>query len=136
MDMNLKPDIPSAPVNSSESLSDLPDLQHMGATTTVDTAATASSNAAVRPQSETIAQDEPDVFDVEEGSLLPPAQIEVPYPVMPVISSLPGTTASPIRVPFGSGKGELIDLPGVARSNCWFHVASSPVQRVDDAILP
>ncbi|THY29082.1 hypothetical protein D6D00_03837 [Aureobasidium pullulans] len=117
MDINLKSDTPSAPVKSSESLSDLPDLQYMGATTAVDATATASSDAAVGTQPETIAQDEPDVFDVEEGSLLPPAQIEVPYPVMPVISSLPGTTASPIRVPFGSGKGELIDLPGVARSN-------------------
>jgi hypothetical protein len=36
---------------------------------------------------------------------------------MPLVSSLPGTTASPIRVPFGNGKGELIDLPGLARSD-------------------
>ena len=50
-----------------------------------------------------------------EGSLLPPAQPEVMYPVMPTISPLPGTTASPIRVPFGSGRGELIDLPGLPR---------------------
>lgn len=61
--------------------------------------------------------DEFETFDEDEGSLLPPPQVEVPYPVMPVISSLPGTTASPIRIPFGGGKGELIDLPGVARSN-------------------
>ena len=47
---------------------------------------------------------------------LPPPQTETDYPVMPVISSLPGTTASPIRVPFGNGKGELIDLPGLKRS--------------------
>lgn len=50
-----------------------------------------------------------------EDSLLPPAQPETSYPVLPLVSSLPGTTASPIRVPFGGGKGELIDLPGLAR---------------------
>ncbi|KAI9741265.1 MAG: hypothetical protein M1834_002981 [Cirrosporium novae-zelandiae] len=53
----------------------------------------------------------------DENSLLPPAQPETAYPVMPVISSLPGTTASPIRLPFGNGKGELIDLPGLARGD-------------------
>lgn len=55
-------------------------------------------------------------FDgLEEDSLLPPPQVETNYPQMPVVSSLPGTTASPIRVPFGGGKGELIDLPGLSR---------------------
>lgn len=49
--------------------------------------------------------------------LLPPARSETLYPVMPTVSSLPGTTASPIRIPFGGGKGELIDLPGLARGN-------------------
>ncbi len=61
-----------------------------------------------------------DVFEethLEPTSLLPPAQPEVQYPAMPVVSSIPGTTASPIRIPFGKGKGELIDLPGFARSN-------------------
>jgi len=51
------------------------------------------------------------------GALLPPVQAEVPYPTMPTVSRLPGTTASPIRVPFGNGKGELIDLPGMNRGN-------------------
>lgn len=51
----------------------------------------------------------------DTSSLLPPAQPETNYPVMPIISSLPGTTASPIRVPFGNGRGELIDLPGLDR---------------------
>ena len=50
-------------------------------------------------------------------SLLPPVQPEIPYPAMPLVSPLPGTTASPIRLSFGSGKGELIDLPGLPRSN-------------------
>ena len=55
--------------------------------------------------------------EVVGGELLPPAQIETPYPVMPITSALPGTTASPIRVPFGKGKGELIDLPGLERNS-------------------
>jgi hypothetical protein len=50
-------------------------------------------------------------------SLLPPAPLETPYPVLPLVSSLPGTTASPIRIPFGGGKGELIDLPGLDRGD-------------------
>lgn len=57
-----------------------------------------------------------DDFEADPESLLPPAQLETAYPVMPVISALPGTTASPIRVPFGGGKGELIDLPGLERT--------------------
>ncbi|KPM34447.1 hypothetical protein AK830_g12123 [Neonectria ditissima] len=55
--------------------------------------------------------------DVDVGDLLPPLQPAKNYPQMPLVSSLPGTTASPIRVPFGNGKGELIDLPGLARSD-------------------
>ncbi len=55
------------------------------------------------------------IFD--DASLLPPAQPETAFPRMPIVSSLPGTTASPIRIPFGNGKGELIDLPGVHRSD-------------------
>ncbi|KAE8350851.1 hypothetical protein BDV28DRAFT_29894 [Aspergillus coremiiformis] len=48
-------------------------------------------------------------------SLLPPAPEEVPFPLLPVISSMSGTTASPIRIPFGRGGGEMIDLPGLRR---------------------
>jgi hypothetical protein len=55
-------------------------------------------------------------------SILPPAQPETDYPKMPLVSSLPGTTASPIRVPFGNGKGELIDLPGLSRGELELHV--------------
>lgn len=58
----------------------------------------------------------------ETMSLLPPAQTETAYPSMPLVSSLPGTTASPIRVPFGNGKGELIDLPGISRGELELHV--------------
>lgn len=59
-----------------------------------------------------------DYFDDDlqnADSLLPPPQMETAYPAMPIVSALPGTTASPIRVPFGNNKGELIDLPGLLR---------------------
>ena len=59
---------------------------------------------------------------LNELALLPPAQKETNYPEMPVVSSLPGTTASPIRIPFGNGKGELIDLPGLSRGDLELHV--------------
>ena len=52
---------------------------------------------------------------LSETALLPPPQPEMLYPVLPLVSKLPGTTASPIRIPFGNGKGELIDMPGLAR---------------------
>lgn len=55
-------------------------------------------------------------------SLLPPAPEEVDYPAMPLVHPLPGTTASPIRVPFGGGKGELVDLPGLTRGDLELHV--------------
>ena len=68
-------------------------------------------------------QKEPPSDDyLDTGSLLPPAQKETDYPEMPLVSSLPGTTASPIRVPFGNGRGELIDLPGLARGDIELHV--------------
>jgi len=50
---------------------------------------------------------------LDTSSLLPPAPPEEDYP---------GTTASPIRLLFGNGKGELIDLPGLARGDLEFHV--------------
>ncbi|KAL8964773.1 MAG: hypothetical protein Q9183_004226 [Haloplaca sp. 2 TL-2023] len=57
-----------------------------------------------------------------DNRLLPPPQPEKRFPIMPTVSHLPGTTASPIRIPFGSGKGELIDLPGLARATLEDHV--------------
>lgn len=61
---------------------------------------------------------EEDIYkNLDVGSLLPPLQPAKQFPEMPMVSSLPGTTASPIRIPFGNGKGELIDLPGLARSD-------------------
>ncbi|KAL4875799.1 hypothetical protein BJY04DRAFT_211019 [Aspergillus karnatakaensis] len=54
---------------------------------------------------------------LDPDSLLPPAPREDLYPVLPVVSSLPGTTVSPIRIPFGRGQGEVIDLPGLDRGD-------------------
>ncbi|KAK2070850.1 hypothetical protein P8C59_005315 [Phyllachora maydis] len=54
---------------------------------------------------------------LDESAMLPPARPETNYPLMPLIHHLPGTTASPIRVPFGNGRGELIDLPGISRGD-------------------
>jgi hypothetical protein len=53
----------------------------------------------------------------DPDALLPPPQPYTPYPVLPIASSLPGTTASPIRIPFGQNRGELVDLPGLARTS-------------------
>ena len=64
------------------------------------------------------ATEEQDLGQVShEYSLLPPAPLEKKYPMMPLVSSLPGTTASPIRLLFGGGRGELVDLPGLSRGN-------------------
>ena len=52
-----------------------------------------------------------------DNSVLPPSPIETNYPVLPLVTSMPGTTAAPIRLPFGNGSGELIDLPGLNRGN-------------------
>jgi hypothetical protein len=73
-----------------------------------------------------------------DSILLPPAQPETTYPVMPLISALPGTTASPIRVPYGRGKGELIDLPGLARSDLEDYVREEcrPQLIMNDRIRP
>ncbi|KAL9590274.1 MAG: hypothetical protein Q9203_000947, partial [Teloschistes exilis] len=56
--------------------------------------------------------------------LLPPPQPEKRFPTMPTVSHVPGTTASPIRIPFGGGKGEVIDLPGLARGSLEEYVLS------------
>lgn len=82
---------------------------------------------------------EPDEFDPEEDfedpdALLPPAQPYTPYPVLPIASSVPGTTASPIRIPFGRNRGELIDLPGLARTSPGLESFVQPTSH-DDLIM-
>lgn len=83
-------------------------------------ASTSDPSVARTPGVQTVKelQEEPLLRD----SLLPPAPVEIPYPIMPIVSSLPGTTVSPIRLLFGNGKGELIDLPGLSRGNLEDHV--------------
>ena len=84
-------------------------------------AATSSQPASTSPSD----QDDPsESTRSESSSQLPPAQAETMYPVMPLISSVPGTTVSPIRVPYGNGKGELIDLPGLKRGELEDYVKS------------
>ncbi|OAL30570.1 hypothetical protein AYO20_08657 [Fonsecaea nubica] len=70
-----------------------------------------------------------DITFFSEKNLLPPPQPEVPFPSMPLVSSLPGTTASPIRLPFGNHKGELIDMPGLERGGLDQYV--KPEDRTD-----
>lgn len=71
-------------------------------------------------------RDTPEQALFSESSLLPPPQPSTPYPTLPLVSPLPGTTASPIRLPFGPSrtnpKGELIDLPGLPRGNLSHYV--------------
>lgn len=69
-------------------------------------------------------QAQPVLDHLPESQLLPPAQPEVPFPTLPLVSSLPGTTASPIRLPFGNKKGELIDMPGLERGDLSRYVSS------------
>ncbi|KAI5864235.1 hypothetical protein GGS23DRAFT_563457 [Durotheca rogersii] len=77
----------------------------------------ASENAELTPEeTETGVIEEVKEGEIDTYALLPPPPKEVNYPEMPLVSDLPGTTASPIRIPFGNGLGELIDLPGLERS--------------------
>lgn len=66
-----------------------------------------------RQETEIANQQKTSLFDPD--SLLPPAPREDQFPMLPVVSSMPGTTVAPIRIPFGRGKGEVIDLPGLER---------------------
>ncbi|KAF3490585.1 uncharacterized protein GIQ15_00102 [Arthroderma uncinatum] len=70
-----------------------------------------SSVDEVAPQFEEAESDE-----AGAAVLLPPLRKEVPFPNLPIDSSRPGTTASPIRIPFDKHRGEVIDLPGLFRS--------------------
>lgn len=80
---------------------------------------------------------ERDPEEEEEGeeedpdSLLPPPQPYTPYPVLPIASPLPGTTASPIRIPFGNNRGELVDLPGLARTSPGLETFVQPAHHQD-----
>ncbi|KAH9875455.1 hypothetical protein J1614_004947 [Plenodomus biglobosus] len=81
-----------------------------------------------QPPAEDELPDEEDEHWEDPDSLLPPPQPYTPYPVLPIASSLPGTTASPIRIPFGRNRGELIDLPGLARTNPGLETFVNPTE--------
>ncbi|KAH8159102.1 hypothetical protein CIB48_g9145 [Xylaria polymorpha] len=91
---------------------------------TVDMEAKANEDLTMRSKEEGTQDDADQAQDdlSDEYSLLPPAPKETQFPEMPIVSDLPGTTASPIRVPFGNGRGELIDLPGLERTGLERHV--------------
>lgn len=76
------------------------------------------------PEEEEDKEEDPD-------ALLPPPQPYTPYPVLPIASSLPGTTASPIRIPFGKDRGELVDLPGLARTSPGLETFVQPSHQQD-----
>ncbi|KAI0472327.1 hypothetical protein F4859DRAFT_483820 [Xylaria cf. heliscus] len=91
---------------------------------TLDMEAKANEDLTIPAKKKYIQDDVDEAQDVYSNnySLLPPAPKETQYPDMPIVSDLPGTTASPIRVPFGNGRGELIDLPGLERTGLDHHV--------------
>lgn len=76
------------------------------------------------PEEEEDDEEDPD-------ALLPPPQPYTDYPVLPIASSLPGTTASPIRIPFGKNRGELVDLPGLARTSPGLETFVQPSHQQD-----
>jgi hypothetical protein len=86
-----------------------------------------------QPPAELEEQAEEEDFD-DPDALLPPPQPYTPYPVLPIASSLPGTTASPIRIPFGNNRGELIDLPGLARTTPGLETFVQPTAH-DDLVM-
>jgi hypothetical protein len=106
-----------AMLNSAKSLEELTRVQQELA----DEDAEAERHATQSPEHQHQPPDEydlaDDAFDDDPYALLPPPQQYTLYPVLPIASALPGTTASPIRIPFGRNKGELIDMPGLARTS-------------------
>jgi len=82
-----------------------------------------SGDAEIPTISQAAEEEEHELSDsLDTSSLLPPAPPETNFPDMPLVSSLPGTTASPIRLSFGNRKGELIDLPGLSRGDLEHYV--------------
>lgn len=79
----------------------------------------------VRPGKEKEASETLGTISSSKRFLMPPLQAERQFPVLPLVSALPGTTVSPIRLPFGGGQGELFDLPGLPRSSLEDHVIES-----------
>ncbi|KAF1962915.1 hypothetical protein CC80DRAFT_100324 [Byssothecium circinans] len=91
----------------------------------------AKSPESKKPQKEEEEAEDEDEEDFDPDALLPPAQPYTPYPILPIASSLPGTTASPIRIPFGRNRGELVDLPGLARTTPGLETFVQPTHQPD-----
>jgi hypothetical protein len=105
-------------MNSAKSLEELARVQQelLEEDAEIERRAKQSHEHQHKPPEELDPEEEEEDWD-DPDALLPPPQPYTPYPVLPIASSLPGTTASPIRIPFGRNKGELIDLPGLARTS-------------------
>lgn len=119
-------------LNSAKSLDELTRVQQQLAEEDAETERSASqSKEHVHQPPE---EDDIEDFNDDPDALLPPPQPYTPYPVLPIASSLPGTTASPIRVPFGRNRGELIDLPGLARTSPGLETFVQPESH-DDLVM-
>jgi hypothetical protein len=103
-------------LNSAKSLEHLRQVQQELAQEDAETERRANQSQEHQHQPPEEYNPEEDDFE-DPDALLPPPQPYTLYPVLPIASSLPGTTASPIRIPFGRNKGELIDMPGLARTS-------------------
>lgn len=121
-------------LSDAKSLEELSSLQQQLAEEDAET-----ERRALQPREHIHKPPEEDEFDPQEDfedpdALLPPPQPYNPYPVLPIASSLPGTTASPIRIPFGRNRGELVDLPGLARTTPGLETFVQPSSH-DDLVM-
>jgi hypothetical protein len=122
-----------AMMNAAQSLEDLTRIQKQLADEDAETERYNNRpNVHVHQPPRAIDRD-PEEEEEEEDpdALLPPPQPYTPYPVLPIASSLPGTTASPIRIPFGNNRGELVDLPGLARTSPGLETFVQPAHQQD-----
>ncbi|KAF2730493.1 hypothetical protein EJ04DRAFT_45331 [Polyplosphaeria fusca] len=106
-----------AMLNRATSLDDLAKIQQQLLKEDAEIARIRNQPTPLPQEDNPLDRDQPEGEDLDPEALLPPPQPYAPYPVLPLASSLPGTTASPIRIPYGRNRGELIDLPGLARTN-------------------
>lgn len=121
--------------NAAKSLEELTQIQQQLAEEDAENERRASQPQEHRhkpPEEDDLNPEEEDFEDPD--ALLPPPQPYTPYPVLPIASSLPGTTASPIRIPFGRNRGELIDLPGLARTSPGLETFVQPSSH-DDLVM-
>ncbi|KAF2829638.1 hypothetical protein CC86DRAFT_367594 [Ophiobolus disseminans] len=104
-------------LNGAKSLDELARVQNLLAEEDAQTERLANIRQEHMHQPPEVDEHDPEDDFEDPDALLPPPQPYTLYPVLPIASSLPGTTASPIRIPFGRNRGELIDMPGLARTS-------------------